>query len=57
MMQKIFTIYDSKAHAYLPPFFLPEAGMAVRVFSDCVNDKSHQFSKHPGDYTLFQIGT
>ncbi len=56
-MQFIFSIYDSGASAYLPPFVLPAAGMAERSFSDCVNDKSHAFSRHPADYTLFQIGT
>jgi len=57
MEQKIFTIYDSKAKAYLTPFFLHEDGMAIRVFADCVNDTNHQFGKHPEDYTLFNIGS
>lgn len=57
MKQKIFTIYDSKAKAYLTPFFLHEDGMALRVFGDCVNDKTHQFGKHPEDYTLFNVGS
>jgi len=56
MKHKIFTIYDSKAKAYLVPFFLHEDGMAVRVFADCINDATHQFGKHPEDYTLFNIG-
>ena len=56
MKQKIFTIYDSKANAYLTPFFLHKEGMAIRVFADCVNDPNHQFGKHPEDYTLFSIG-
>jgi len=57
MNQKIFTIFDSKAHAYLLPFFLPEQDMAMRTFLDCVNDDNHQFGKHPEDYTLFNIGS
>jgi len=52
----IFSVYDLKAKAYLPPFFLPKEEMAVRVFTDCVNDPTHQFSKHPNDYTLFKLG-
>ncbi len=56
MIHKIFTIYDEKARAYLTPFFLPESGMAVRTFADCVNSESHQFGKHPSDYTLFTLG-
>jgi len=57
MLQQIFTIYDSKAGAYLPPFFLPQRGMALRTFGDCINDDTHQFSKHPEDYTLMSLGT
>jgi len=56
MKFKIFSVYDDKAKAYLPPFFLPEVGMAVRAFKDCVNDPGHNFGKHPADYTLFQCG-
>ncbi len=56
MKHLIFTVYDEKAKAFLTPFFLPEKGMAVRVFSDCVNSDDHQFGKHPHDYTLFCIG-
>ncbi len=57
MIHKIFTVYDEKAKAFMPPFFLPETGMAVRVFTDCVNDPTHQFYKHPADYNLYDIGT
>lgn len=56
MIQKMFTIYDEKAQAYLPPFFLHADGMAMRTFADCVNSNDHQFGKHPQDYTLFTIG-
>ncbi len=54
---RIFVVFDSKARAYLPPFFLPEAGQAVRSFKDAVNDPKHAFGQHPEDYTLFEIGT
>lgn len=56
MKQKIFAIYDSKAEAYLTPFFLPAIGMAVRAITDCANNPEHQFGQNPDDYTLFQIG-
>lgn len=51
-----FTIYDTKAEVYLPPFFVPTRGIATRAFADCVNSEDHQFSKHPHDYTLFELG-
>lgn len=56
MKHKMFSIFDVKAAAYLPPFVLPELAMAVRVFGDMVNSDSHAFGRHPGDYTLFEIG-
>jgi len=56
MIQLVFSIYDSKAKAFLPPFFMPRAEMAQRAFSECANSDDHQFGKHPADYTLFHLG-
>ena len=53
----IFTVYDSAAKAYLPPFFLQNVAMALREFEACANSKEHQFGRHPGYYTLFKLGT
>lgn len=57
MIHKIFTIHDSGAKAYLAPFFLHSEGIAIRTFTDCVNDPDHAFGRHPKDYTLMEIGT
>lgn len=57
MKIQAFSVWDEKAKAFLPPFFLPETGMAVRAFSDCVNDKAHAFGRNPLDYTLFCLGS
>lgn len=56
MIQLMFSVHDSKAEAYLPPFFLHTAGMAKRVFADCCNDEKHQWGRNPHDYTLFHLG-
>lgn len=56
MIHKMFTIHDSAAGAYLAPFFLHAEGMAIRTFTDCVNDEKHAFSRHPKDYTLMCLG-
>lgn len=56
MKHKIFSIYDSKAEAYLPPFFMHHEALAVRAFQDAVNQIGHSFNLHPADYTLFNIG-
>ncbi len=55
-MQSLYTVYDEKAEAFLPPFFVPAHGLALRAFKDCVNSPDHQFGKHPADYTLFYLG-
>lgn len=56
MIYNVFSIYDEKADAFLPPFILPNANMAKRVFADCVNSDTHQFGLNPSDYTLFELG-
>lgn len=56
MHLEIFSIYDQKAEAHLPPFFLPTKAMAIRTFKDCVNNPEHAFGRNPGDYTLFHLG-
>lgn len=56
MKHEHFCVHDAKADAYLVPFYFPNIQMAQRVFGDCIADKDHAFSLHPGDYTLFHIG-
>ena len=56
MLVKMFSVYDSKAQVYTPPFYFKAVGEAVRAFQDSVNTPGHQFNKWPGDFTLFQIG-
>lgn len=57
MLHKLFTVYDEKAEVFLPPFFVPTLGIALRAFTDAINSDSHQFGKHPSDYTLFELGS
>ena len=57
MNLSIFMIYDSKAEAYLQPFFSQSQGTALRSFIDLANDPQHEFCKHAEDYTLFFCGT
>lgn len=56
MIQNIYTIFDSAAQANLTPFFLPTDAMALRTFTQCVNDPSHAFSQAPNDYVLYKLG-
>lgn len=52
----IFTVFDDKATAYLKPFVMENEPMALRAFTDAVNDEGTEFWKHPEDYTLWRCG-
>ena len=56
MIQYVYSIYDSKAEAYLRPFFVPTKGLALRSVGDEVNNPSSNLHKYAQDYTLFEIG-
>lgn len=51
-----YSVFDNKANAFIPPFFLHNDSVAVRAFGNSVNDPEHQFFKNSGDYNLFRIG-
>lgn len=53
---KIFTIFDSKAVAYLQPFFSKTEGTAIREIKLAANQEGSQFKKYAEDYSLFNIG-
>ena len=52
----VFSVFDTKADAFLPPFFMATKGMALRAFMDAVADEKHQFRLHAADYSLFHLG-
>lgn len=56
MIHKIFSIYDKKAEAYMPPFMMQTKGQAMRSFVDLVKDPQSSVNKHPGDFELYEIG-
>lgn len=56
MIYKVFTVYDSKALAYMQPFFSPSVGEAERLFKELCNDEKHNFNKYAEDFTLFYLG-
>lgn len=53
---EVFSIYDSKAEAYLRPFYAPNHAVALRWFESACQDPSHDFHRYAADYTLFHIG-
>lgn len=57
MKTPMFSVYDSKAEAYLPPFLSQNANVAIRSMRQAISDPNHSFCKHAEDYTLFEVGT
>lgn len=57
MIYNVFTVFDGAISLYLPPFFMRSSQEAIRAVADCLLDPDHAFSKHPADYTLFELGT
>ncbi len=53
---KVFSIFDSKADAFLQPFFSPTAATALRGFEKAAQDETTDFHRFAGDYSLFEIG-
>lgn len=53
---KVFSIYDSKAKAWLQPFFATNSAVAIRMFERAVNDENTDFNRFAADYILFEVG-
>lgn len=53
----LYSIFDSKAAAFLQPFFARNEGVAVRQLSSAISDGQHDFCVHAEDYTLFEVGS
>lgn len=56
MILKVFAVRDTKAEAFLQPFFSNSVGNALRAFGDAAVDKNCPFNKHPEDYILYEVG-
>ena len=57
MNMKVYTIYDSKVEAYLPPLFFPSKGDFLRAFAEAANDPKSNIGKYPADFTAFEMGS
>lgn len=56
MMQRVYSIFDSKSLIYNQPFFSPTNGSAVRTLADMANDPKSMVGRHPADFVLYCIG-
>lgn len=56
MLLNAYSLYDSKAVTYSPPFYAPAHGAAVRIVMDAAADPNTSIGRHPADYTLYCVG-
>lgn len=55
-IKSIVAVKDGALGAFLPPFFVPSIGVAVRHFGDEVHNKESPMFAHPEDYELYHLG-
>lgn len=55
---QIVAVRDRAAEAYMRPFFVGTANMAIRSFMDEVNREhaENQLFAHPDDFDLYELG-
>lgn len=56
MIHGVYAIYDSKARAFMQPFFSMNHDTARRATAVAVNDPQSMLYKFPEDYTLHALG-
>lgn len=57
MKINMYVIYDTKAKFYNKPFYMQNDSIAIRAFTDLVNDTQTDVNKHPTDFQLYSVGT
>lgn len=56
MRQKVYSVFDEKAMAYLQPFYFNHHGEALRSFERIVKTADTMVANHPSDFKLYHIG-
>lgn len=57
MLLNAYSVYDTKALNYSPPFYAPTNGAATRMIADAAADPNNNLGRHPADFVLFRVGT
>lgn len=57
MHRNIYSVFDSKAKAFLQPFFTTNHAVASRQFAAAVQQEGHEFNRFAEDYSLFHLGS
>lgn len=56
MKHQVFSILDTKAGTYNPPFYQKNVGEATRTFSKICSDRESLISQYPEDFVLCLVG-
>lgn len=56
MKMYAFSLLDTKAGAFGVPFFVAHEAIARRMVHDLTNDPNTSVFRHPGDFSLYQVG-
>lgn len=56
MILNVYSVRDSKADTFSPPFFNATHGIAERNFQNLVNDPQSQVNRYPTDFDLYYLG-
>ena len=57
MKTEMFVIFDTVAKIYNKPFFLVNLPSAQRAAQDLINNRDHEISRNPQDYTMWHLGS
>lgn len=56
MKHTIVAVRDNKAEHFFTPQAFVNIAVAQRGFADACTTGEHQYSQHPNDYILFELG-
>lgn len=57
MEVNMYSLYDTKAKAFLQPFFTANTDLALRMVETSMNEGKQVFCKHPEDFSLWFVAT
>lgn len=57
MILEVYSVFDSKAKAFMQPWYAANQFVALRHFVSAVNDPATVFYKHPSDFVLYRLGS
>lgn len=57
MILFVFSVEDTRAGMFSPPFMMRSNGEALRAFSELANDKKTSVGQHPTEFRLVRLCT